>query len=187
MAPYLKIRENGKPVSGYLKKCTNLLCVLGFLAYILVVASIARGYINIDRISSWWLSQKTVGNCQALERNKTFTHCDFRHSDFSGHELKDLNLEYLDLKGANFEGAVLFDVSFKGSNLNDANFKNSYILFTNFVDTCLMRANFSGAEIHKINHWRNAALKGSNFEETSFEEGVKAIRHQPHRRSCENM
>lgn len=92
--------------------------------------------------------------------------------DFSGADLRNVNLENAelinaDLSNANFENANLREVNLTQSNLSESNFTNADLSGANLENSNLRGANFTDANLEGAN-FNNANLKDAIFGEATL-------------------
>jgi hypothetical protein len=71
-------------------------------------------------------------------------------ADFSGKDIRYVDLSGKNLWGAYFRETILIGVNFNGANLGYTDFRRAYIESTDFIGTCLGYADFRHAHFNRV-------------------------------------
>ena len=146
-----------------------LLFILGknYISELVKVPSIRIHLINIAKVAiplkNLILMRSVDDKIALLKTSGSCVFCDLTQGNFSGKDLKGVDLRYAILTGANLNNVNLSKANLNNVNLSNLNLSNanlSHVNLSNFnlSNTNLSHANLNGVTLHKIN------LSGVNLD-----------------------
>ena len=150
---------------------------------------ILEPYIKEGECVKWYNNAYHINKANILENNfrKIFTSFKLRDNDsmislfsklnFSGLNLRKVDLTRTSLRGANLEGANLKEVNLFGANLEGANLREAKLEGANLKEAKLKEANLEGANLFGVNllgtkleqvNLKGVNLLGANLEQVNL-------------------